>query len=326
MIKTLAEYSEQECILLALPHEKSDWIAYLDEILSSYIELVKILTKYQKVLLIAPNEKDFKPFKDIKNVDFFLCQTNDTWIRDYGAIDILKDNKLLSLDFTFNAWGNKFKSELDNELNKKLFENKFKTRLDKIPLILEGGSVEFNGKGSMLTTTKCLLNDNRNKLSKDILDKNLKDIFGLDRIVWLENGFIKGDDTDSHIDILARFIDTNTLAISSCDDEKDEHYAELLAMKKELLNEGFELLELPIPSPKFYEGKRLGASYANFIFVNNALIVPTYKDKNDDLILKRLQAFFKDREVIGLDASIFIRQNGSLHCSCQNRFKGQRWL
>lgn len=326
MIKTIAEWSEQEYLILALPHENTDWKAYLDEIKHSYIELVKIASKYQKVLLIAPNESDFKPFKDMKNLEFFICETNDTWIRDYGAIDILKDGKLSSLNFIFNAWGDKFQSKLDNEVNEKLFKAKFKTRLENIDLILEGGSVEFNGQGIMLTTTKCLLNDNRNKLSKEILDKRLKELFNLSKIIWLENGFIRGDDTDSHIDTLARFIDENTVAISSCTDEQDEHYAELLAMKKELLKEDFKLLELPLPSAKFYEGKKLAATYANFIFINNALIVPTYNDKNDELVLQKLQKALPDKDVIGLDALVFVRQNGSLHCSCQNRFKGQRWL
>ncbi|WP_273404195.1 agmatine deiminase family protein [Campylobacter avium] len=326
MIKTIAEWSEQEYLILALPHENTDWKAYLDEIKHSYIELVKIVSKYQKVLLIAPNESDFKPFKDMKNLEFFICETNDTWIRDYGAIDILKDGKLSSLNFIFNAWGDKFQSKLDNEVNEKLFKAKFKTRLENIDLILEGGSVEFNGQGTMLTTTKCLLNDNRNKLSKEFLDKKLKELFNLNKIIWLENGFIKGDDTDSHIDTLARFIDENTVAISSCTDEQDEHYAELLAMKQELLKEDFKLLELPLPSAKFYEGKKLAATYANFIFINNALIVPTYNDKNDELVLQKLQKALPDKDVIGLDALVFVRQNGSLHCSCQNRFKGQRWL
>lgn len=326
MIKTIAEWSEQEYLILALPHENTDWKAYLDEIKHSYIELVKIVSKYQKVLLIAPNESDFKAFKDMKNLEFFICETNDTWIRDYGAIDILKDGKLSSLNFIFNAWGDKFQSKLDNEVNEKLFKAKFKTRLENIDLILEGGSVEFNGQGTMLTTTKCLLNDNRNKLSKEFLDKKLKELFNLNKIIWLENGFIKGDDTDSHIDTLARFIDENTVAISSCTDEQDEHYAELLAMKKELLKEDFKLLELPLPSAKFYEGKKLAATYANFIFINNALIVPTYNDKNDELVLQKLQKALPDKDVIGLDALVFVRQNGSLHCSCQNRFKGQRWL
>lgn len=326
MIKTIAEWSEQEYLILALPHENTDWKAYLDEIKHSYIELVKIVSKYQKVLLVAPNESDFKVFKDMKNVECFICETNDTWIRDYGAIDILKDGKLSSLNFIFNAWGDKFQSKLDNEVNEKLFKAKFKTRLENIDLILEGGSVEFNGQGTMLTTTKCLLNDNRNKLSKEILDKRLKELFNLNKIIWLENGFIKGDDTDSHIDTLARFIDENTVAISSCTDEQDEHYAELLAMKKELLKENFKLLELPLPSAKFYEGKKLAATYANFIFINNALIVPAYNDKNDELVLQKLQKALPDKDVIGLDALVFVRQNGSLHCSCQNRFKGQRWL
>ena len=177
----------------------------------------------------------------------------------------------------------------------------------------------------MLTSSFCLLNSNRNvNLNQAKIEEKLKNYFGLKRIIWLENGFIKGDDTDRHIDTLARFIDENTIAYCICEDEKDEHYAPLKAMEKELLKTNFNLISLPIPKPLFYEDRRLGATYANFVFINNALIVPFYKDKNDEVVQKRLQAHLKNREVIGVDARVFLRQNGSLHCSCQNRFKGPR--
>ncbi|WP_201458409.1 agmatine deiminase family protein [Campylobacter coli] len=325
MIKSIPEWSEQEYLMLSLPHEKSDWKPYLGEIIQAYKDFVKAASEFQKVLLIAPSKSDFDPFENIANVEFFICDTNDTWIRDFGAIDILEDNRLKALDFTFNAWGNKFQSELDNEVNSKLFKEKFNEKLTKIDFILEGGSIDFNGEGVMLTSSNCLLNENRNShLDKSQIEAKLKEIFGLKQIIWLENGFIKGDDTDHHIDTLARFIDKNTIAHSICEDEKDEHYIPLQKMKKELEAAGFNLVELPLPKPLYYEERRLGATYANFVFVNDALIMPFYKDENDEIIRQRLAKALPKRKIIGVDARVFLRQNGSLHCSCQNRFKGLR--
>lgn len=325
MIKSIPEWSEQEYLMLSLPHEKSDWKPYLGEIIQAYKEFVKATSEFQKVLLIAPNKSDFAPFENMTNVEFFICDTNDTWIRDFGAIDILEDNHLKALDFTFNAWGNKFQSELDNEVNSKLFKEKFNEKLTKIDFILEGGSIDFNGEGVMLTSSNCLLNENRNShLDKSQIEAKLKEIFGLKQIIWLENGFIKGDDTDHHIDTLARFIDKNTIAYSICEDEEDEHYTPLQKMKKELEATGFDLVELPLPKPLYYEGRRLGATYANFVFVNDALIMPFYKDENDEIIKQRLAKALPKRKIIGVDARVFLRQNGSLHCSSQNRFKGLR--
>lgn len=320
-IRAFGEWENQELLMLSIPHSNSDWAEYLDEILDSYEELVRAVSKYQKVLLIAPNLSDFDRFKKFDNCEFLQIDTDDTWIRDYGAIDVEKDSKIISYDFKFNAWGGKFSSSKDDVVNKKLFEH-FGTKLEEINLILEGGSIDFNGDGVMLTTTECLLNDNRNRLSKDELEARLKDLFGLRKIVWLNHGFIKGDDTDSHVDTLARFIAPNKVAYAACLDENDEHYKELNLMKKELENAGFDLVALPLPKPVFYNGKRLGATYCNFIFINGAVIVPTYGDKEaDDYALNTLKDAIPNREIIGVDSRVFIRQNGSLHCSSQNRYK-----
>ena len=254
------------------------------------------------------------------NVRHFKIPTNDTWIRDYGAINRENNGKIENLNFKFNAWGGKFESEKDNAVNEKLFKI-LGENLINLDLILEGGSIDFNGRGVMLTTKACLLNENRNShLNQNELDKKLKEIFGLEKIIWLDHGFIKGDDTDSHVDTLARFVDEETIAFSICEDENDEHFAELNLLKNELEKTGFNLIELPLPSPIFYENRRLGATYANFIFINNALIVPTYNDKNDKIVLDRLKKACPNREIIGIDARVFIRQNGSLHCSSQNKF------
>lgn len=326
MKRAIAEWSEQELLMLALPHEKTDWKPYLEDILKAYESFVSAVSAYQKVLLIAPNERIFtQRFAKFDNVEFFKCPTNDTWIRDFGAIDIVEDERLVSLDFTFNAWGGKFQSDLDNAVNSKLFKEYFRSELREVALILEDGSVEFNGAGTLLTTTKCLLNANRNAhLSKDELEKRLKELFGLTNIIWLENGFIRGDDTDSHIDTLARFVDENTIAHCVCEDEKDEHFLPLNLMQKELEKTNFRLLPLPLPKPKFYGKQRLAATYANFVFINGALIVPIYNDENDKKACEILARALPNRKIIPVRAEVFLRQNGSLHCACQNRFKGKR--
>ena len=326
MKRSIAEWSEQELLMLALPHENTDWKPYLDEILNAYESFVGAVSAFEKVLLIAPDDEIFKQrFAKFNNTEFFKCPTNDTWIRDYGAIDVWQGERLISLDFTFNAWGGKFESGLDNSVNLRLFSEHLKGELKEVPLILEGGSVEFNGAGVMMTTTNCLLNANRNAhLSKNELERTLKDIFSLERIIWVENGFIKGDDTDSHIDTLARFIDENTIAHCVCEDEKDEHFVPLKAMQKELEKTGFALLPLPLPKPKFYGSKRLAATYANFVFINGALVVPSYDDENDERVRELLARALPQREIVSVRAEVFLRQNGSLHCACQNRFKGAR--
>lgn len=325
MKRAIAEWEKQECLILSLPHAKTDWKPYLSEILAAYKDFAEAVSRFENVLFIAPNDSDFAPFSHIKNAHFFKCETNDTWVRDYGAIDVCEDEKLTSLDFSFNAWGDKFQSSLDNAVNSRLFGEFFKTKLEKIDLILEGGSVEFNGSGVMMTTSKCLLNDNRNKnLSKSELERQLKSIFGLQSIIWLDFGYIKGDDTDAHIDTLARFIDPNTIAYSICEDEHDEHFVPLKAMEKQLESMDFRLLPLPLPKPKFYANRRLAATYANFVFINNALIVPRYDDENDERVCTALKRALPKREIVQIPALTFLRQNGSLHCACMQRFAGVR--
>lgn len=323
-MRAIAEWEAQEAIFLSLPHYNTDWNEYLLDIMKSYVELVKVLSRYQKVCLISPSKEDFEYFfKDIPNLSFYEIDTNDTWIRDYGAIDVESAGRIISYNFEFNAWGGKFQSSKDNSVNLELYKY-FKGELKNIDLILEGGSIDFNGYGTMLTTTTCLLNDNRNNLSKNELEDKFRSLFGIHRIIWLENGFIKGDDTDSHVDTLARFITRDTIAYSMCQDKNDEQYESLKLMEDELKKTGFKLLPLPLPKSIFYDGIRLPATYANFIFVNDALIVPTYADKNDEIVLNSLKKALPNLEIIGVDARVFIRQNGSLHCASQNRFLGNR--
>lgn len=324
-MRAFGEWEEQSALMLALPHKNTDWAPYLDEILSSYYELIKAVSKYQKIILLAKNNKENSRFC-LPNVELVDVSINDTWIRDYGVICVDNSCSVKYYDFSFDAWGGKFESALDNAVNAKLFGlGALKGELEQIPLVLEGGSVDFNGAGVLLTTTECLLNANRGSRSKENLESQLKELFGLERIIWLENGAILGDDTDSHIDTLARFTDAHTIAYAACDDESDPHYLPLSKMKAELEKTGFDLLPLPLPKPVMFEGRRLGATYANFIFINKALIVPTYGDeKADENVLNTLAKHIKGRDIIPVDARVFIRQNGSLHCSSQNIYKGSK--
>ncbi|MFV0480498.1 MAG: agmatine deiminase family protein [Campylobacteraceae bacterium] len=327
MKRLFAEWEAQSSLMFALPHEDTDWEPYLDDILASYKDFIKEVSKFQECLVICKNKKFATEFlKDIQNITLVEILTDDTWIRDFGAIDVSRNGKIVSYDFTFNAWGGKFNSSLDDMVNQNLFDKGYiKGSLESIPMVLEGGSIDSNGNGVMLTTSKCLLEENRNShLKKEQIDKRLKELFGLQKIIWLENGYLRGDDTDSHVDTLARFINENTIAYSTCEDESDEHFVELKNMEKELKQTGFNLLPLPLPKPILYDGHRLPATYANFVFINGALIVPTYNDKNDEKVLKALQNALPNHKVVGVDARVFVRQHGSLHCASMNRYFGYR--
>ena len=329
-MRAFAEWEEQEALLVSLPHAGTDWAPYLGEIRAAYRDFIAVAVRFEPVVAIAPSREDFEQIcGGLANASFAQIDTDDTWIRDYGAIDVEEGGKITGLNFRFNAWGGKFASAKDDALNSKLYAASARPLRD-VDLILEGGSVDFDGAGTMLTTSACLLNENRNSLSKAELDARLREIFDLRNIIWLGRGFIKGDDTDSHVDTLARFLNPRVVAISSCDDPSDLHYAELGAMKDEISSLEYDVIELPIPRAIFYQGRRLPATYANFVFLNGALIVPTYADPADprdpnraadELALSRLRAACADREVVGVNARVFIRQNGSLHCSCMNKFK-----
>lgn len=319
MPRLIAEWEKQEYAVVVFPHKHSDWIEYLDEIRDSYINFIKTISRFQMCIVLCENEEDMRFFKLTKNVKAFIIKTNDTWIRDFGGVDVEENGEILTYDFIFNAWGGKFKSELDNKANEKLCTILNK-KIIKKEFVLEGGSIDTNGKGALLTTSSCIFNKNRNP---SFTPKKIKDIlcnlFGIDEFICFENGFILGDDTDSHVDILARFIDEKTIAYHVCDDKSDEHFSSLKLLEHELKNSKFDLLALPFPDKVTFKGQRLGASYLNFVFVNGGLIVPTYNQPKDKEVLKILQNFL-NIDVVGVDASVFIRQNGSLHCASKNYF------
>lgn len=325
MLKRLpAEWERQEALLLVFPTIQKDWQHSLKEIQSAYLTFINIVKKFQRCIILCHNKSEIeKSFTCQDNLEFVQIVTDDTWIRDFGIIDFYEKKEKKSYDFIFNAWGDKFASHLDNNVNQNLYiHKKLQNKPIQIDFILEGGSIDSNGAGVLLSTEKCLLNKNRNAhLSKGEVLNTLTNLFGLKQIIMLKNGFLSGDDTDSHIDTLARFLDEKTIAYVKCYDKSDEHFKELTEMEKELEQTNFTLFPLPLPKAHYFDNHRLPATYLNFVFINNALIVPLYNDDNDTLVLKKLQNFFPKKRVIGVDASVFIREHGSLHCSCMNIYK-----
>jgi agmatine deiminase len=300
-----AEWESQDAVLLVWPHERSDWRAILVEARRTVQTIIETIERFQPVILVRPDKWDLL--------------TNDTWARDFGPITIEEDGKPVLLDFTFTGWGGKFAAEKDNAVNRSLHRlGAFGTTpLRTVDLVLEGGSIESDGQGTLLTTTQCLLNPNRNPhLSKEQIEGQLKSELGVSTILWLEHGYLAGDDTDAHIDTLARLCPDKTIVYVACDEPNDEHFAPLKAMERELQHfAGYRLLPLPWPGAKYCaEGHRLPATYANYLVINGAVLVPTYDDPADFQALEVVGSAFPGREIIGINCDTLILQHGSLHC------------
>jgi len=321
-IRVPGEWEKQKQIMLVFPNANSDWKHSIEEIKHSYIDLIKTIQKYQKCIILCKDKEGLSTsLSSLNNIQLIKIETNDTWIRDFAGISIYDDDKLKILNFKFNAWGEKFEYNLDNEVNHKLKNLGIFDNLKDVNFILEGGSIDSNGDKVMLTTAKCIFNKNRNPtLSKEQIIGKLKKLFGLKELIILKHGKLIGDDTDAHVDTLARFIDKDTIAYVKCYDKNDSHFKELKQMEEELIQTKYTLIPLPLPGPIYFKKNRLPATYLNFVFINSALIVPTYKDKNDEVVLKILQNFFPNRDIIGVDTSTFIREHGSLHCATMNYF------
>jgi len=319
-----AEWEKQEFVQVVFPHENTDWNDYLEESITTFVNIVNAISKYQQCLIITKNLIHIKSlFHNKKNLTFVRINSNDTWSRDFGGITVENNCILTILDFKFNAWGKKFPYKLDDQITKQLklkgFLKIYKHK--SIPFVLEGGAIESNGKGVILTTKQCLMEKNRNpRLTQSMIEKKLVEYLGAKEILWLNSGYLEGDDTDSHIDTLARFVNEDTIVYQSCDDQNDVHYEELKKMENELSNftqlngNKFKLISLPWIEAKYDEGDRLPATYANFLIINDAVLVPTYADKNDKKALEIMKNIFPKRNIIGIDCQTLIRQHGSLHC------------
>ena len=323
-----AEWHPQSAIQITWPHEGTDWNNILDEVTAFYINLSKEILKHSRLMIVCKESKEIKKhFTVAEQINLLLveAESNDTWARDHGAISVLIDGKPAIYDFGFNAWGLKFAANYDNQITSELFsKNIFEENVkyyNYLNFILEGGAIETDGEGTLLTTSKCLLAPNRNQpLTKHEIEEFLKKTLGLKQVLWLNYGFLLGDDTDNHIDTLARFCDKDTIAYVQCTDEKDVHYQELKKMEEELANfnkldgNSYNLIPLPMAKAVYEENQRLPATYANFLILNNVVLMPTYSSDKDSIAKAQLQKAFPDREIIGVDCTTLIKQHGSLHC------------
>lgn len=324
--RMMAEWEKQRAVLLSFPHEHSDWSDDLKSALSVFVRIAQAIAYKEPVYIVCDNKESISSlFCSTTNMTFIELPTNDTWTRDYGVISIEENGETKFLDFTFDGWGGKFDAHLDNDVNKSLHQKGYfgTTPFETIDLVLEGGSLESDGAGTILTTSECLCNPNRNGgLSKSEVEEKLKKYLGAKRFLWLDHGYLSGDDTDSHIDTLARLVNPTTIAYVKCDDKNDEHYEALSAMEAQLHefrtvdNKPYNLVALPMTSAIFDEdGKRLPATYANFLITNHALIYPTYNDPMDKVASEVFKALFTELEIIPINCLRLIEQGGSLHCS-----------
>lgn len=323
-----AEWYPQSGIQLTWPHAGTDWAYMLDEVQECFINIAREIAKHELLLIVTPEpeevEKHIAATVNMVNVRFLKCETNDTWARDHGAITMIDVDAPSLLDFTFNGWGLEFASDLDNQITRHAVDaGVLKGRyINRLGFVLEGGSIESDGMGTLLTTSECLLSPNRNgQLNRIEIEEYLKSTFHFQQILWLDHGYLAGDDTDSHIDTLARLCSTDTIAYVKCEDNEDEHYEELHAMEEQLktfrtlAGEPYRLLALPMADRIEDNGERLPATYANFLIINDAVLYPTYNQpENDQIAGDVLQEAFPKHQIIGIDCRALIKQHGSLHC------------
>lgn len=334
-----AEWQEQSGVQLTWPHADTDWAPYLDEITKTFIELASAITLYEPLLIVALDTKyvsnllaDKLSKEQMHRIVFAQCQTNDTWARDHGAITLLDNNKAILLDFRFNGWGEKFAWQYDNAITKNLYTNGILNGCyeNHDDMVLEGGSIESDGRGTIFTTSQCLMAPHRNQpLSQKEIETQLCQRLYAKRIVWLNHGNLIGDDTDGHIDTTVRTAPNDTLLYTKCNDKTDEQYNDFCELERELQalrttdNHPYNLVALPMPHKIMFDGERLPATYANFLIINGAIIYPTYaQPDNDEVAEETLKQVFPDRDIIGIDSRVIIRQHGSIHCLTMQFPKG----
>lgn len=323
-----AEWEPHGAVLLSWPHKGTDWAYMLDEVTDCFIKIAEAIVKDEHLIVVAPNAsipKQYLSHLPQDRITYLVIPTDDTWARDFGAIVTIENGQAVINDFKFNGWGLKFRSCNDNLITRAMVESGIlKGRYcNRLGFVLEGGSIESDGNGTLLTTTECLMSPNRNgdKSRKDI-EHYLTDAFGLNKILWLDYGALEGDDTDSHTDTLARLAPNDTILYVATEDKSDSHYNELKLMKDQLLtfttkeSNPFNLVELPLPDPIYDEdGERLPATYANFLITKHSVLMPTYAQPQKDLLATQiLKIVFPTHEIVPIDCRALIKQHGSLHC------------
>jgi len=323
------EWAAQQAVILTWPHDHSFRGTQLVQAEQTFLAMANAIAPRERLVVICRDEAHFEHLQGLlahlDNISLIIAPSNDIWVRDHGPIGVIRDGELELLDFSFNGWGNKYPADLDNAIpaqleNVGVFPNAWHTQMDNV---LEGGSLETDGQGTLLTTSRCLLNHNRNgSVDRDWVEQRLGQWFGCRQVLWLDHGALEGDDTDSHIDMLARFAPDNRILHTACDDPADSHYADLAAMAGELARmrnadgEPYALRPLPWPPETRDEtGARMPLSYANFLVINGAVLVPVYDVATDQAALDLIADSFPGREVIGIPALALIRQHGSVHCA-----------
>lgn len=327
-----AEWEPQDAVMLTWPHKNTAWNWILEDVTELYEALATIISDYADVIIAAP-EDELDSIRasleamgaPMEYIYLYPCNSDDTWARDHGPLTVVTPDGFKLLDFKFNGWGNKFPYHLDDQVTRQLFAQKAfpYASIETQDWVLEGGSVETDGQGTLLTTSSCLLNKNRNpELSKAEIESRLKSAFGVRKINWLDHGYLAGDDTDSHIDTLARLCPDNTIVYTACDDEQDEHYASLKKMEEQLKTftnaDGEPYRLLPLPWAGVVSGRdsdaRLPSTYANFLVINEAVLVPIYDLPMDEEALEVIAQAFPGYDIMGIPCSTLIEQGGSLHC------------
>ncbi|KIM12774.1 MAG: hypothetical protein KU37_02555 [Sulfuricurvum sp. PC08-66] len=319
----VAEWETQKGVIMAFPKASSDWAEYLDEAQTCVVAIGRAIAQHERLILITDDAASTAPhFAGLPNVAIVEMPYNDTWMRDCCVIATRDDERVIYNDFVFTGWGGKFAASDDDAISRRLFDaGYFDAPMITYTEILEGGALESDGAGTIMTTSSCLCNPNRNGgPTKATMEAYLAENLGASRVLWLDYGHLEGDDTDGHIDTLARFCSVDTIAYVGLPDESDSHYAAFVAMEQQLKSfrqangAPYHLVALPFVAPMHYDDERLPATYANFLIVNGAVLVPTYGVPQDDEALHILQNIFINREVIGIDCAVLVRQHGSLHC------------
>ena len=323
------EWAPQSAVMLTWPRADGDFARHFAQVEDNFLRIATAISRYEPVhinygLPAAPLLRRLAAAGARSDrIRIFTVASDDVWARDHGPITVERDGALVHLDFGFNGWGNKFESARDDALTRELARlGAWGAPVETQDFVLEGGAIEVDGEGTLLTTERCLLAPTRNPhLDKAAIEAYLKPRFGVSRVLWLRHGDLLGDDTDGHIDTIARFCDARTIAYQACDDRGDPHHADLAAMEQELRvlrafdGQPYRLVPLPLPAAMHDEdGQRLPAGYANFLIVNGAVLVPVYGAPQDEPALAALRPCFPGRDVVGVDCRWLIRQYGSLHC------------
>ncbi|MFT5526711.1 MAG: agmatine deiminase [Pirellulaceae bacterium] len=332
-----AEWETHKATWLSWPHNRDTWPKKFEPMVPQYVEMVRALATSEPVHILAGGESARREAEEqlasidivaARNITFHDIPTNDAWIRDHGPVFLQAtgDAEAGLIDWLYNSWGGKYPPyDLDNAVPRKLADLLSMKRFNP-GFVLEGGAIEGNGNGTIMSTKSSLLDRRRNPtMDESIVARYLQNYLGMQQLIWLPGTELAGDDTDGHIDQLARFVNQNTIVYASCHDSSDENYASLYANQQALSEavdpngNSWQIIPLPIPAPMYYEGSRLPASYCNFYIANSIVLVPAFDDPHDEIARTTLQQCFPDRDVVLANARDIVWGLGAFHCLTQQQ-------